>query len=207
MAITRVTRKHVLSAQTDAKLVTKINSGRKRNEQIVWFCELPDSPTSSCYPPSTDECDEYDVDDDASVDQTHQLQDDGESDEHHEAQTVRLSAGTGTLSRWRHPYQLRKSQKKQLRHRKRRQKKKKTQSKDGAVPHPTPALGVNGDGTSDALGTSPFLNVSFPLISCEMLVRFHRPRKQATLDGSAEHPHETYSEVSEFFRQLGTLEH
>ena len=207
MAITREIRKHVLSAQTDAKLVTKMNSGRKRNEQIVWFCELPDSPTSSCYPPSTNECDEYDVDDDASVDQTHQLQDHGESDQHHEAQTVRLSAGTGSSHAGDTHTNFGKARRNNFDterdvRRKRRPKSKMAQSLIQLLD-----LGVNGDGTSDALGTSPFLNVSFSLISCEMLVRFHRPGKQASLDGSAEHPHETYSEVSEFFRQLGTLEH
>ena len=81
-------------------MVTKINSGQTYElSKYVDFCELPLSPTCSCYPPSTNYSDEDDGDHEALIDRAHQLQDCDESDQDHEAQTLRQSADAGTSSR------------------------------------------------------------------------------------------------------------
>ena len=45
---------------------------KRRLEQTLELCELPDSPPSSCYAPSTNECEEDDFDDGALINRVHQ---------------------------------------------------------------------------------------------------------------------------------------
>ena len=79
----------------------RLVSAEIQTEQRLWLSEYPDPPTSSCHAPLTNESGEDDVDYDAPIDRTHQLQDSDDSDRLSEAEGMLLSADTGTLTRGR----------------------------------------------------------------------------------------------------------
>ena len=69
----------------------------KQTEQRLKFCDFPDSSTSTCYPPHTNESDENGVGHDALIDRAYQQHDRDQSNEPSEAE----SADTASFSLWR----------------------------------------------------------------------------------------------------------